>query len=313
MFIPKHWLHCVRSSGNPNTLALSFQVEFDPDADTSIGAMEDLREKIWNPMGHSSSSQKGNNEEKAELVAAIKGSGMHGDQEDCALWTASKPDTGSSSAWNKKKTKTTKSMATFRLKKSPNNDSKGQNSRWNNTNTKNTIKGMSNFGLKKSPGSIKSEHHRSDGLPWLRKSTRQRFKCGICSSNGFVGDGHVKEEMWMLLLQGAKQPPHMATCPTEIPQHLVCFKCCPRNQEGIIEPEEVITYPGGERRPILTMDEFCKITNMKKSCFKLYAYVTGSDIDYSSKIMNQGQALFGDAGFDYDACLAEMTMIKPEF
>lgn len=156
---------------------------------------------------------------------------------------------------------------------------------------------------------VKSEHC-PEGSSSLRRSTRQKPTCGICSREGFFGEGHVKTEMWMLCYQGNKQPPFMPTCPSRIPQHLVCFKCCPRNKEGTVEPGENIKHPNGERRPILTVEEFCKFTAMQPSNFKLYSYATGSDVDYMAKALNPGQVLHGKS--EYGADIAEMTMIKSE-
>ena len=122
-------------------------------------------------------------------------------------------------------------------------------------------------------------------VPPRRKSKRQKVRCGVCSLNGFDGD-----EMWMLRFQGAKTPSHLLECPTSIPQHLICFQCCPRNKYGCLEMDHIITHRR-VRREILTEEEFCKKGNMKKKWCKHYAFVTASETDYSSKITTQGKAL----------------------
>lgn len=151
--------------------------------------------------------------------------------------------------------------------------------------------------------------------PPRRKSTRQRFKCGVCSSNGFVGPGNVgKEEMFMLRFQGLKRPTDIPECPVAIPEHLVCFRCLPRNKTSYAEIGAEVEYPPGSgiKRPILTKAAFFRKSKIPKNYYEKYAWVTGSDIDYTAKFVHQRGALLGQAGGEYDAKINEMIKIKSE-
>jgi len=41
-----------------------------------------------------------------------------------------------------------------------------------------------------------------------------------------------------------REPADLPECPTSIPQHLMCFKCCPRNKKGVVDPDTVKYIPG---------------------------------------------------------------------
>lgn len=128
------------------------------------------------------------------------------------------------------------------------------------------------------------------------KRTRLRSICGICSEPAFDMERRYKSEAWILCFHGEKQPTHCPDCPTTIPKHLICFRCCPRGNENI-KPQKVIVYPDNERRPLLTVNEFCMKGNYRSHCFGYYEFMTGSEVDYA-KIINR-QALLDNAGEDF--------------
>lgn len=126
-----------------------------------------------------------------------------------------------------------------------------------------------------------------------RKSERQIPKCGICSNSAFVTDWGFAEEAWILYFQGEKQPTYCPKCPTNIPKHLICFRCCPRDGQTIVNPGKVVKYPDFKQRPILTSKEFSKSGNQ---CFRYYEFATGSATDYAKTV--KGHSLYGSAGED---------------
>ena len=89
---------------------------------------------------------------------------------------------------------------------------------------------------------------------------------------------------------------HIVHCPTTIPKHLICFRCCPRGNENL-KPQKVIVYPDNERRPLLTVNEFCRKGNYLSHCFGYYEFMAGSEVDYAKIIKRQ--ALLDNAGADF--------------
>ena len=143
-------------------------------------------------------------------------------------------------------------------------------------------------------------------------SRRKLAKCGHCR-RGFGG-----MEMWVLVQRYLGRPARIPYCPTTIPKHLVCMNCCPRdkmNDSGIPTQEIVFprdVYPDENKRPILTREECGATGEVEEHDIDHYLYASASYVDYTKQIINQGRALHGDAGGDYDAGLAEMAMIKSE-
>ena len=105
----------------------------------------------------------------------------------------------------------------------------------------------------RSPVDTNVPHSKPHSEYSFRKSSRQRPKCGFCL-RFFCG-----EEMWVLQLK-VGQPAALPDCPITIPKHLVCMTCCSRNLLKVSgDPETEITYPDGNRHPILTKEEFCDL------------------------------------------------------
>ena len=126
-----------------------------------------------------------------------------------------------------------------------------------------------------------------------RRSERQKLSCGICFRPAFVADGGPATEAWILCCN-REHPFTIPACPTAIPQHLICFRCCPINRQGHIEPHELVEHLTQGRRPILTIDEFCIKGGMRKAFFKYYAFSTGSKVDYEAKCLYQRQVSLND-------------------
>mmetsp|Transcript_25431 Transcript_25431/g.54940 ORF Transcript_25431/g.54940 Transcript_25431/m.54940 type:complete len:805 (+) Transcript_25431:120-2534(+) len=246
IFLPKFWVHCVKSVGHPDTLALSFQVEIK----------EDKRHLIsWEECG-------------VPLMEA-----------PAPLVPMTSPAAADTSTTDATTSTTDKNIS---------------------------IANPSKFAKKVS---IKTEVSSTEFMG--RRSSRQRPKCGICKA-GFCG-----EEMWVLQRNdfgttnqthqnNSANYPELPVCPIELPKHLICMGCCPRQiliYTG--DPATEIAYPDGKRRPILTCEEFPDLHH--------YGYYSASIVDYTTKYVNKGRSLLGRAGGEYTVKLAESTMIKSEF
>lgn len=144
------------------------------------------------------------------------------------------------------------------------------------------------------PRSDESVSSYPEHLP-CRRSERQKLICGICFRPAFVADGGPSIEAWILCCN-SEHPSNIPICPTMIPQHLVCFRCCPLNKTGHIQPGELVEYPMLGQRPILTINEFCMdgAGAMAESFFKHYEFSTGSKVDYEAKCMYQRRVALND-------------------
>jgi len=315
LFIPQFWLHCVRSVGSPQTLALSFQVKFEGGTRSTArerGVPTTLGKSPAGPIGEEGEPRT-ESERKASAGRPIDGKRREQSMTGPIAERATGSILGKPAGPIAKRGR----LQMEKEKKASADEPVEPAAKRGRPKMEDEAKASNGYGKKctaladparttsdaNAPGPrSKSQRPSRSPSPPRRKSSRQRFSCGVCSSNGFVRNG-VKEEMWILVFQGRNLPPDLPYCPASVPKHLVCFRCCPRNRGtgGIVEPGEVITYPRGRRRRILTKKEFREGSETTEGrCFGQYAYVTGSDVDYSRGVVNGGRALFGRAGADYE-------------
>eukprot|EP00571_Detonula_confervacea_P007128 CAMPEP_0172325068 /NCGR_PEP_ID=MMETSP1058-20130122/53051_1 /TAXON_ID=83371 /ORGANISM="Detonula confervacea, Strain CCMP 353" /LENGTH=839 /DNA_ID=CAMNT_0013041517 /DNA_START=272 /DNA_END=2789 /DNA_ORIENTATION=- len=277
LFIPKYWLHCIRSIGTPNTLAFSFQVELNGGARWSQNAFI-AREPTTAPVAGITAS----GDYTAHCLDISNNTASESAREEAEEKAKLKDDNGKT----KHKRKLGRSIKVD----------------------------VDEQGVRDKKKLRPKEEHRSDRIkeenstsrqPLCRKSSRTLPKCGML----WCSKGFCNEEMWVLQLKFAGRA-DLPDCPTAVPKHLICMKCCPRNElKATGDPEKEITYPDGKRRSILTRDEFCETSNMERSDLQHYEYASSSYIDYTTKFVNQGRSLYGHAGGKYDAGLAEISMI----
>ncbi len=238
LYIPQYWLHCVRSVGDPSTVALSFQVELKS---------ESAELTRWRPN---------------EPVPAIE---METDNEPTEFDYSTSP-----------------LISSF--------DDVQNSSNQINDDVLPEHTGSSFLGvLCPPPISASSCQGR---LP-CRRSERKKLECGICFRPAFVADGGPATEAWILFCNREHQLT-IPACPTIIPQHIICFRCCPMNRQGHIEPGELVEHQTQGRCPILTIDEFCIKGGMREEFFKYYTYSTGSKVDYEAKCLYQRQVSLND-------------------
>lgn len=137
-----------------------------------------------------------------------------------------------------------------------------------------------------------SIHPQTNIAGAARKSRRVVSKCGICP-NTFS----QSQEMWLLRYQGTAAAELFPEYPTMLAKHLVCMKCCPRDGSKSVAPKDKITFPDGQKRPIITGQEF----KSAHSCFKArdlneYEFIPASYGDYQTNVINGGKAIWGQAG-----------------
>ena len=83
LVIPKYWLHCIRSIGNPHTLALSFQIQLSNDAKGASGQSKILPAKrIWTPQDASTGMEQSTAARATECQPNKRSSGRAGMDDD---------------------------------------------------------------------------------------------------------------------------------------------------------------------------------------------------------------------------------------
>ena len=118
--------------------------------------------------------------------------------------------------------------------------------------------------------------------------------------------------MWLLYFQGPSEcqstralPPS----PTMIAKHLVCMECRPRGSSRCVSPGEVIEYPDGECRPILTNEEFISDnSSILPIDLDEYKFIAASYTDYETQILNNSKAQWGKAGQGLNSAQIEKLM-----
>ncbi len=118
--------------------------------------------------------------------------------------------------------------------------------------------------------------------------------------------------MWLLYFQGPSESQStraLPLSPTMIAKHLVCMECRPRGSSRCVSPSEVIKYPDGECRPILTNEEFIsENSSLLPIDLGEYKFIAASYTDYETQILNNGKAQWGKAGQGFNSAQIENLM-----
>eukprot|EP00578_Thalassiosira_sp_NH16_P023585 CAMPEP_0181102772 /NCGR_PEP_ID=MMETSP1071-20121207/14496_1 /TAXON_ID=35127 /ORGANISM="Thalassiosira sp., Strain NH16" /LENGTH=997 /DNA_ID=CAMNT_0023185773 /DNA_START=219 /DNA_END=3212 /DNA_ORIENTATION=- len=269
LIIPKYWLHCVRST--PNTLALSFQI--------TLAEGKSPPERVWVPNDVTTTTN--NRVEQSAGEARVAGNDVESD-------SVSHPKPQGKGKWPK-------------LEAVPTTTGHGEKpARPGKVATASSVSRSNSEGLCRQPkaeppspaqrkvksepnnprGKIKSEAANMSFSK--RSSSRHVPTCAICQ-HGFDG-----REMWVLRHQGSSPTPeYLPEWPIGIAKHLICKDCCPGNGTGIVLPWDIIRYPDGTRRRVLSKAEFCEEERLGEIDYKRYAYVSASYIDYTSQVIGK--------------------------
>ena len=83
LVIPKYWLHCIRSIGNPHTLALSFQIQLSNNAKGVSGRSKSLPAKrIWTSQDASTGMEQSTVARETQFQSNKRSSGRAGMDDD---------------------------------------------------------------------------------------------------------------------------------------------------------------------------------------------------------------------------------------
>lgn len=288
LFIPKGWLHCIKSE--PGSLALSIQVEgYKPCRQMVESQIEStiIEQSIADFATWSDASKSGHS---------------HSVDTSCK---AKSPDEDAHRPAPSKPGHTTENSSVGVIAKigqavvstSSEHLVRGENSvvaQANIESAKMTKRKACNAGSENKLIRIKRHSNgTAHNQQMLRKSNRTILKCGICS-RGFGG------EMWLLYFQGpskCQSTRALPLSPTILAKHLVCMECRPRGSSRCVSPREKIIYPDGECRPILTKEEFVSgNSSMLPIDLDEYKFIAASYTDYETQILNNGKAQWGKAG-----------------